>query len=221
MTLVHIPNTEQRDLVGPGGRAFRLRPGILSGELRLSPYAESRYLIAPEDGMLELLFRFRSEDGRPWRHSSIFKSYRLWPSNADKITRQQRAFEPQFHVKTVFDWREPFALELSEGGRITGFFKYTEVAFEAAVAPDGLAVRCRFYSTQSGGYETVCYALPLERLLWCRAPLLIDVDELIPESGNHVDIAPDTEKGLSGTAISPVEIVGEEQGETRQAERRQ
>lgn len=207
MVQVRYRNDKRFELPGRDGSTVCVFPGEVSGELHVAPYVDEGYLITIEDGMLELVFRFCTRDGRPWRHRSVFKSGRLWPPEGTSVTRQVPQFEPEFQVESLFDDREPFELPLREGGSICGRFKYTPIAFAVGLDPDQLQVNCRFHSPEIGGFENVHYRLPLAHLLWRKAPLLIDDDELIPESTEYVDVVPDTIPGARAWAPSPVEVV--------------
>jgi len=186
--------------------------GYIEGRLTLASFTEFR----PESPDLLVVFDFLDENGQPWRHASVIRAGALFPPTGSEVALVRKEPERGLCFETLLDDRDDYELLVPDDEPIRGRLKYTEARFWPRIDPKRQCVEMVLWFLCPGDprgvqdHLTIRYPVPLERLLWRNAPIITE-EELLPQSADHVFVAPLDEQ-LDDLTPSPIRITGGRSG---------
>lgn len=194
------------------GTRIHIGPGRTNGIFNILAYISPERGIGRDAGFLEMTFAFLDEIGRHFLHWNVLMPWALLP-NPDLGFRVRPAvgpFKKHVTLKVVIDTRDDGRICFEDGSTVVSAHKYNDVTIMLREEDFGLAVRLTVYvgdtaETPEESYLSVDYEIPLEHLLWRKAPMFYD-DDVMPESADHVDVRRLTTPPMAGETPSAIRI---------------
>ena len=188
------------------GTTLRVGPGEVRGVLRLSPHADA------EHDFFEIAYAFADATGTPWVHLNTLHLYLLWPGEGVMVRPSPEPIDADATLTLVLDTRETPPLRFEDGREVANHHKYNDVTYELRVQERCIAVRLSVYIgdlTRGNEYSFlhVAYELPLDRVLWRKAPTVYE-DDLRLEDEGHCVVVKGEGGQLPALPPSPVEAIG-------------
>jgi len=187
-----------------------IRPGTITGALCISEFTA-----VGNSCSLLVIFDFLDSSRKARRYASAISCWDLLPGTRPVTVLDRPPADEARRIEAMFDSRDNYEIPTTEGPPLRGRFKYTGASFwlEAAGEASEIDVTCRLFCPDDprGLLDQVTFrhALPIERLLWRRAPAIND--EVLIEELPWVFVT-DIDSGPQGLAPSPIEIDEEQKG---------
>lgn len=196
------------EVVNADGARLRIGPGEINGVVNIEGFVDSRRQIGKEHGYLEVAFGFADSSGYACAYNNVLSPWALWPCDPIRPRPAQGDFKKHVTLKTLLDTRDTAPIRYTDGGELINRHKYNDVTFEVREEERCLAVRLTVYvgdlvSMKEHAYRSMDYEVPLDRLLWRRAPKCSE-DDVMPEAEDYVPIrliGGDLVKGITPSPI--------------------
>ncbi len=205
-------NMEGRvEILNGEGDRFLIGPGEINGILDTEGFVDSQRGVSEGRGYLEVCFSFTDAEGVGYVYRNALFPWVLWPSEPIRVRPAAGEFAKRITLKMLLDTRDTAPIRFVNGTELVNRHKYNDVTFELQEEERSLAVRATVYigelvCSNEPSYAAVDYEVPLERLLWRKAPV-IAVDDVMPEGENYVPIIRKTTGCSQGVTPSPIVVM--------------
>jgi len=197
MKQIQINNSAEQHFSTIGGGQLKLLPGKIAGFFGIE-YFTIPHRFSKEDGLTQIVFDFRAQDGQAYRHSYVhgYGPQAFWiPHEVIARTYGSVDATPDLSIHSMIDYRQQFSIKFEDGRVYFGKFKYTDVWFDIFIGKDTLHVKNRFHVGSGqrdfdfivGDYGTVYYDLPYEKFLWRKAAKIVN-DDYDFEGADYIDV---------------------------------
>lgn len=203
---------EAVQVVAEGSVRVSIGPGDVTGVLHVQGFGDAKRGIGRDRGLLRLSFAIVDEAGVHRLYLAILSLWALWPGKFSGILVRpaEGRFRKHVTLRSVLDTRDDPVFRYEDGRELVTAHKYNDVTLQLREEDRGLAARLTVYVgdlTQGteDSYRSVDYEIPLERLLWRRAPRCTS-DDVEPEAADYVDIRPLDTPPMQGETPSPIRV---------------
>jgi len=187
-------------------------PGAVTGALSIVAFFDPERHIGRDSGFCQFTFSFADDRVRRFGYKALLAPWAFWP-NPDLGFRVRPAIGPfKEHVtmKVVMDTQDDGRICFEDGATVVSAHKYNDVTIMLREEDYGPAARLTVYvgdkaDTPETSYLSVDYEIPLEHLLWRKAPVFYD-DDVMPESADYVDVRRLTTPPMPGETPSAIRI---------------
>ncbi len=198
------------EFINSGGVRFQIGPGEVNGVLDIIGYTSSERRIGKDRGLLEFNFGFADSLGKAYAYNNVLRPWVLWPGETIRVSDAGSAFKAHVNIKTVLDTRDTPLIRFADGRVLVSRHERNDVTLRVGEEERHLRVRLtvRVDEPASGAQQPYCsieYQIPLEQLLWRRAPQFTP-DDVLPEQEPYVPVRLTGGGVIKGVTPSPIVV---------------